>query len=123
MTNDTQSGEAARLLDMCEFWFSPWGAWKSAKWEEYGNDGKMTPEAMLQAIEAQSKRVRDAMKIAQPTGRTDSERLDWLQTNLATIEFRLREQWCVIISREISSNGPTIVEAIDAAMDSEKEAE
>ena len=56
----------------------------------------------------------------QSTGRTDSERLAFLDVHLATLQYRLHEQWCVFSGSQIIGRGATIQTAIDAAMDSAK---
>lgn len=44
--------EAEKVRDLIEFWFSPWGAYKSERWEEISGDQPFSPDAMLAIIRA-----------------------------------------------------------------------
>lgn len=44
--------EADKVRDLIDFWFSPWGAYKSERWEEISGDQPFSPDAMLAIIRA-----------------------------------------------------------------------
>jgi len=53
-----------RVRDLVDFWFSPWGAAKGARWEEISGDKEFSAENMLRLI-------RDALQ-ARPTPSGDA---------------------------------------------------